>query len=1123
MRYGTVLLCVMLMLAVVMSVDSSGADAEQTDALQWPISHNRGQIELFKVHGIPTGSVAQTDRTFENWGNASTVTWHIANNVAGEYKPTLSYRSSHDVACTLTIGDESYEGVLKKGEGVLKHPAPAVPLNRIGIYPVTLSISADSPEHDFELTDLRLRHVAGVVAMSKPVLIAGADWLKVQGSLQINIEDVDRAKVHIDASIRPWPDGDVLWKGPVPVTAVPAGLEIDHTVTDLQPQLWSPATPNLYVVALDVHDGRQKAPALRVESRIGFRDFKAKDGRFYLNGQPIFLRGNAIIPPGWGHIRGLNPDVGNDPDSIRQYITKLKAFHVNLIRVHDPVWLGLCDEMGIMVFTGRYGVPKWGDARRHESPTFEEGAVTYYKHRFSEAYMNHPSVVMWVLTNEMPSAMSEGGRQYIAFLRQCHKRLVQWDPTRAYIENAGFGLGQGADVNDLHVYMGWYNGVVQSVYKFRYDLRKLAGLPSPVQPMTFTEIIGAYTDELGRMPGTGKQVSAGLMWGGNESDVPEHAMNYQSYLTRQFLEIMRRLRPINPTIAGLMPFTTTALGWETAQSVDEIQFKPHIAEGYAAAYQPVLLSFENWRPHVYAGDRVRLSAHLINDADDGRDISGAALKWRLVKDGDGSTVQSGSVAFAETVRHYATDTQELVLELGEDLGKGQYALQGDVVENGETISSNDTEIWVEPRQSPALATSRKVTLFDPLGETRPILEKAGLVEDRDYYITTSPFAGMTQFDRLSGSQLQETLGVEDVSGDTLVAPSRSLFIVGSKLWVEPLRDKYLLMKEFIQRGGRVVFLHPNAYALNDIGLLDDIMVTKNEWVGDRASVELESLWHTSRFFGAWINPRRSDTRIFDGIDREQLWLWSDPSGWDPSQPDLPEFEPVNTFMKLRNADALDSTAILANFGRGLEHVALAEVFRGEGSVILSGFDFERFAGFDPIAAKVLRGVIAYAADDQQHAIVPEAKDTTNIGSPSDEDGIVPSEFRNGLLLEYHKDYEGTDYQVRRIAGPFWFNRLCHTKFIDPDNEVRRAFMHVRPPNGKTEIVFHARRVETRENKGRYKPAVLTISIGEQKVEASITGEEDVEVRLPLPEDRDGPLRVDFRGVSDIGISSMSFE
>ena len=899
---------------------------------------------------------------------------------------------------------------------------------------------------------------------------------------------------------------------------VAAGLEVDHTITGLQPALWSPATPNLYLLTVDVCAGKQELPALRVESRIGFRDFKAKDGRFYLNGTPIFLRGNSIVPPGGGVTRNLNPDVAYDPDSIRKYLRYLKARHVNMIRAQDPLWLNMCDEVGLMVFVGRYGAPKWKDAARHHAPQFDASAITYYQRLFADQYMNSPSIVMWVLSNELPSALGETGKQYTDFLRQCYLGLREWDPTRAYIDNAGFGLGQTGDVNDFHVYVGWYNGTTESTYKFRYDLRALAGIQSPTQPMTFTECVGAYTDELGRMPGTGKQVSAGVMWGGNDSDVPEVAQGYQAYLASELIEILRRMRSENPNIAGVMPFTTTANGWEDATSVEDIDFKPIITEAYRKSYQPVLLSFANNRPHVYPGDTLRIPVYLVNDDDEGRDISYAVLKWSLVSAADKSLVSSGTLPFATTVEHYATDRTELVLEADEALKNGRYTLLGEVVSGGKTISFNDTSIWVEAPREQAVDAHRKISLFDPLGETRSILERAGMLAGRDYYLTTSPFAGMKEFDTLTGAQLQETLGVEEVSGDTLVAPSRSLFIVGSKTWVEPLRDKYLLMQEFIDRGGRVLFLHPNAAACNDIGIYKEIGVWENKWVGDRASVDMESLWHTSRFFGAFINPRRSDTGIFDSIEREHLWWWSDSSNWDQTREGLPKTEPVKTLMKLRGAEALGTTAILANFGRGLEHVALAEVFRGKGSVILSGFDSERFVGFDPIADRVLRGIVAYAADGREHAIVPVAKESTNIGSPSDEDGIVPSEFRNGLLLEYTKDY-----QVRRVAGPFWFNRLCHTRFLDPDNKNRRGFMHVRAPSGKTHIVFQARRVPTRENRGKYKPEQLTISIGELSAEATVVGEAEVAIRIPVPEKDSQPFRVEFQGTSDIGITTMSFE
>ena len=521
--------------------------------------------------------------------------------------------------------------------------------------------------------------------------------------------------------------------------------------------------------------------------------------------------------------------------------------------------------------------------------------------------------------------------------------------------------------------------------------------------------------------------------------------------------------------------------------------------------------------HVFAGDTVRMPVHLVNDSEDGRALSAPVLKWRLVDKAKGQEALAGTLAFAGTVEYYGTDAKELVLEIPQGLAAGEYTLQGEIVEGGKKISHNETEILVESRKVVAPAFARRVNLYDPLGESTAMLEKAGLVAGKDFHLTISPFSAMKNRDALTGQQLQEALAHEQLGGD-LAAPSETLLIIGCKQWLEPLRDDYLLMREFIERGGRVLILNPNSMSLSYIGIHKEIMVSDNEWIGDRASVNLESLWHTSRIFGAWINPRRSDTGILADIDRKNLRLWSDSSDWTLKKEGLPENEPVNTLLRLQDADALGSTAVLANFGRGLEYVALAEVFRGQGSVILSGFDFERFVGVDPIAGKVLRNIITYAADERQHTLVPPAKASVKMGSPSDEDGLIPCEFRNGLLMEYDKDY-----QVRRIVGPFWFNRLCHTKLINPENKVRRAFVDVIPPAGTKEVVFHVRRVPTRENRGKYTPEEVTISLGDAQVKQAIPGEEEVAIRLPLPEGREKPLHIEFSGTNDMGISQMNFK
>lgn len=62
------------------------------------------------------------------------------------------------------------------------------------------------------------------------------------------------------------------------------------TADRLKPKLWSPVSPVLYDLTL-------KAGSHTFHKRIGFRKFEMRQGIFYLNDKPIYLRGNAINPP----------------------------------------------------------------------------------------------------------------------------------------------------------------------------------------------------------------------------------------------------------------------------------------------------------------------------------------------------------------------------------------------------------------------------------------------------------------------------------------------------------------------------------------------------------------------------------------------------------------------------------------------------------------------------------------------------------------------------------------------------------------------------------------------------------------------------------------------------------
>jgi len=115
-----------------------------------------------------------------------------------------------------------------------------------------------------------------------------------------------------------------------------------------------------------------------------------------------------------------------------------------------------------------------------------------------------------------------------------------------------------------------------------------------------------------------------------------------------------------------------------------------------------------------------------------------------------------------------------------------------------------------------------------------------------------------------------------------------------------------------------------------------------------------------------INPERPDHPVFSGITRSELRVWSDYTEWDETQRGFPAIYPVTNGFILKNKQDIEKTAILANYSVGLEGIALAEIFHGKGSVLLSGFDLAHRTAIDPIADRLLSNMVMYMAGISSH-------------------------------------------------------------------------------------------------------------------------------------------------------------
>jgi hypothetical protein len=185
---------------------------------------------------------------------------------------------------------------------------------------------------------------------------------------------------------------------------------------------------------------------------------------------------------------------------------------------------------------------------------------------------------MYLMANELPVS-GERGQTFSALLTRAHEALKRWDSTRPYIGNAGYGEGREGDVCDVHRYWGWYYNSFLTYYNLRDKLysKPLFGDPVKNQPLTFTECVGSFTGWAGEFNIVrSKQLAPQLGWIGHSANRREDALEYQSFMVKQATESFRRMRPLNPRLAGIMPFTTLFYNWAGISSFDQMKPKPAV-------------------------------------------------------------------------------------------------------------------------------------------------------------------------------------------------------------------------------------------------------------------------------------------------------------------------------------------------------------------------------------------------------------------------------------------------------------------------------------------------------------------------------------------------------------------
>ncbi|GAA1681425.1 glycoside hydrolase family 2 protein [Glycomyces endophyticus] len=264
---------------------------------------------------------------------------------------------------------------------------------------------------------------------------------------------------------------------------------------------WSTADPHLSLLAATLGGDD-------LRERFGLREVATANGRIALNGEPVTLLGvnRHELHPQFGHAQPAALLVAD--------VQQLKDLGANFVRGShyplDPLFLDLCDEAGLLVWSESIG---WQYPVEHlTDPAFVEAQLAHVG-EMVEAARNHPSVVLWGVLNECPSWSEAGYPVYEALLG----RLRELDPTRPVtyaslnaFDDKCFDL---VDVVSANTYPGWYFGDV-------------AGIPAEL------DRIAAHVDALGHgdKPLIVSEIGAGAVPGWNDANGSLWTEDYQTAL-----------------------------------------------------------------------------------------------------------------------------------------------------------------------------------------------------------------------------------------------------------------------------------------------------------------------------------------------------------------------------------------------------------------------------------------------------------------------------------------------------------------------------------------------------------------------------------------------------------------
>ena len=209
--------------------------------------------------------------------------------------------------------------------------------------------------------------------------------------------------------------------------------------------------PYLYTATVELIEDGEVVD--NVSTRFGCRSFKIDpDNGFILNGEEYPLRGVSRHQDRWGVGNALLPEHHEeDIDLICEVgCTTIRLAHYQ----HDQYFYDLCDERGLVIWAEIPYISK-------HMPTGRENTISQMKELIAQNY-NHPSIVVWGLSNEISIAGSTPDllENHNILNDLCHEMDKTRLTTIAAVSMCKIDdpYIQIPDVVSYNHYFGWYGG-----------------------------------------------------------------------------------------------------------------------------------------------------------------------------------------------------------------------------------------------------------------------------------------------------------------------------------------------------------------------------------------------------------------------------------------------------------------------------------------------------------------------------------------------------------------------------------------------------------------------------------------------------------------------------------------